>query len=220
MDTKKSTDANVENLRFPILLLGLLFTGSLVLASFSYQTKLDKEIAYKNSDAMTEITFLEEKVEPEQPEEPQIEDEIILPPDDNIKIDSNTQKEPVVKIVITPPDIKKGPDIVIEEDKIIEIPDLDAVFPGGAAAMQSWINSNVQYPEASIELNEQGKVWLSFVVEKDGSISNIKVVREVSPDLDKEAKRLVRKMPKWEAGEVEGAKVRTRCRLPINFILN
>ena len=82
------------------------------------------------------------------------------------------------------------------------------------------INENVDYPQTSIEMNEQCRVFLSFVVEKDGSISNVAIERGVSPDLDREAKRVVRKMPKWNAGEASGRKVRARCRLPINFQLN
>jgi TonB family protein len=69
-------------------------------------------------------------------------------------------------------------------------------------------------------LNEQGRVYLSFVVETDGSITNIAIERGVSTDLDKEAKRLLRNMPAWSPGEAKGKKSRTRCRLPINFTLN
>ena len=85
--------------------------------------------------------------------------------------------------------------------------------------MQQWISKNVQYPQTAMELNEQGKVYVSFVVEPDGSISNVQVERGVSDDLDKEAKRLVRNMPKWKAGKNNGKTVRARCRLPINFTL-
>ena len=86
--------------------------------------------------------------------------------------------------------------------------------------MQKWIGENVQYPQTAIEMNEQGRVYLSFVVESNGSIGGVKIERGVSVDLDREAKRLLRKMPKWTAGEARGRKVRTRCRLPINFTLN
>ena len=86
--------------------------------------------------------------------------------------------------------------------------------------MMKWINDNVKYPQTSIEMNEQGRVFLSFVVEKDGSITNVKVERGISIDLDREAKRVVRKMPKWIPGESSGRAVRARCRLPINFQLH
>ena len=85
--------------------------------------------------------------------------------------------------------------------------------------MMKYIQQNIQYPPTSIEMNEQGKVYLSFVVESDGSISNISIERGVSIDIDKEAKRIVRNMPKWSPGESKGKKCRTRCRLPINFQL-
>ena len=106
-----------------------------------------------------------------------------------------------------------------EEEGIIEFPDVEAEFIGGAQALMKYIQTNIQYPPTSIEMNEQGKVYLSFVVEPDGSISNVVVERGVSPDLDKEAKRVVRSMPNWKPGESKAKKSRTRCRLPINFQL-
>ena len=105
------------------------------------------------------------------------------------------------------------------EEEVIEFPDVEAEFIGGPQALMKYIQSNIQYPPTSIEMNEQGKVYLSFVVEPDGSISNVVVERGVSPDLDKEAKRVVRSMPNWKPGESKAKKSRTRCRLPINFQL-
>ena len=119
-------------------------------------------------------------------------------------------------------EIIEFPDVEAAEDKeeIIEFPDVEATFPGGPAVMMKWINDNIVYPQTSIEMNEQGRVFLSLVVEKDGSISNIAIERGVSLDIDREAKRVVRKMPNWIPGEASGRKVRARCRLPINFQLN
>ena len=86
--------------------------------------------------------------------------------------------------------------------------------------MMKWISKNVNYPQTSVEMNEVGRVFLSFVVEKDGSITNVKVERGISIDLDREAKRVVMSMPKWNPGYVEGIPVRARIRLPINFQLH
>ena len=105
------------------------------------------------------------------------------------------------------------------EEEVIEFPDVEAEFIGGPQAFGKYIQTNIQYPSTSIEMNEQGKVYLSFVVEADGSITNVAVERGVSPDLDREAKRVVRSMPKWKPGEAKAKKSRTRCRLPINFQL-
>lgn len=97
--------------------------------------------------------------------------------------------------------------------------DEGASFPGGPTAMQQWISKNLQYPQSAIVLGEQGKVYVSFVVEPDGAISNVVVESGVSDDLDREAKRVVRSMPRWKAGKDNGKAVRARCRLPISFNL-
>lgn len=86
-------------------------------------------------------------------------------------------------------------------------------------AMMRWISKNVKYPQTSIEMNEMGRVFLSFIVEKDGSIRNVKVERGISIDLDQEAKRVVMSMPKWNPSFTDGIPVRARIRLPINFQL-
>ena len=96
----------------------------------------------------------------------------------------------------------------------------EAEYPGGGAAMMKWIKDNLDYPQTSIEMNEQGMVYVSWIVEKDGSISNIAIEKGVSPDIDKEAKRVIRTMPKWIHGEVNGEKVRARYMTAINFQLN
>lgn len=97
---------------------------------------------------------------------------------------------------------------------------VEAEFDGGIEAMQQFISKNVQYPQYSIEQNEQGKVCISFVVEKDGNISHIRLNESVAPLLNKEAIRIVRSMPKWSPGKDENGKIiRVRCKLPIIFQL-
>ena len=85
--------------------------------------------------------------------------------------------------------------------------------------MQQWISNNVVYPKSALKRGEQGKVYVSFVVETDGTISNVDVVRGVSDDLDREAKRVVQSMPRWKPGKTNGKAVRAICRLPILFYL-
>lgn len=96
----------------------------------------------------------------------------------------------------------------------------DATFPGGQVGLMQFIQENVNYPEDAIDMGEQGKVYLSFVVGKDGSISDVTVERGVSRALDREAKRVLRSMPNWNPGYCSGKRVQTRCRLPIVFTLN
>ncbi|MCF8416053.1 MAG: TonB family protein [Crocinitomicaceae bacterium] len=135
-----------------------------------------------------------------------------------LEIDEVNKGNEVKKDIITTPN--KTNKVVSYDDEVIEFPDVEAGFPGGTAGLQRWIVQNIQYPQAAIEKYEQGRVYLSFVVEKDGSISNIVIERGVSPDLDREAKRVVRTMPNWIPGEEKGKRARVRCRLPINFTLD
>lgn len=93
-------------------------------------------------------------------------------------------------------------------------------FPGGTIAMFKWITSHIQYPSEASEKGAQGKVIVSFVVEKDGSLSNAKVERGIDASLDEEVLRLVGAMPKWEAGENGGAQVRVRYTIPVTFTLS
>jgi TonB family protein len=92
-------------------------------------------------------------------------------------------------------------------------------FPGGQQAMMDFISSNLHYPIVAQENGVQGRVVVSFVVEKDGSLSDIKVTKSVDPSLDKEAARIVKTMPKWVAGKRNGSCVRVRYNVPISFRL-
>jgi periplasmic protein TonB len=104
-------------------------------------------------------------------------------------------------------------------NSIIDFPERDASFKGGPKAFQQYFINNIIYPQLCIEEHIQGRVFISFVVEKNGAISNVVVEKGVHPLLNAEAIRLVKSMPKWKPGKMKGIKVRTRCRLPINFIL-
>ncbi|MBL1278723.1 MAG: energy transducer TonB [Fluviicola sp.] len=221
MELKKSENANIEKLRMPIRLMGLLFIGSFVLASLTYSTPSDDNSKGAGDEKIADIDFMQQQDQNEPPPPPPPPAVDAPPPiTEDIVEEENTEIEPT-PVVETPPPVAVAPvEEVVVEDEIIDFPDVEAGFPGGAAAMQKWIADNVKYPQTAIEMNEQGRVYLSFVVEPNGSISNIKIERGVSADLDREAKRLLRKMPKWNAGEAKGRKARTRCRLPINFTLN
>lgn len=100
-------------------------------------------------------------------------------------------------------------------DSVEEMPS----FPGGAGALFNWLDNNIQYPETAKEMGVQGRVTVIFIVEKDGSISNAKVSRSLDKDLDNEALRLVKSMPKWNPGKQNGKEVRVRYSVPVNFRL-
>ena len=90
------------------------------------------------------------------------------------------------------------------------------VFPGN---LNTWIYNNIRYPETAKEKKLEGKVYVRFVIEKDGAVSNVKIIRGVSPELDNEAKAVIASMPKWEPGENNGVPVSVKYTIPIMFRL-
>lgn len=105
------------------------------------------------------------------------------------------------------------------DTNIYDMPEQMPKFPGGADAMDHFISDNMRYPEEAKSKKIQGKVYVQFIVEKDGSISHIKVRRGVHDLLDAEAVRLIRSMPNWKPGSMRGKTVRVRHTIPISFAL-
>ena len=92
-------------------------------------------------------------------------------------------------------------------------------YPGGQKALFAYLSENIRYPQIAKENKIEGRVIVGFVVEKDGSISNVEVVRSVDPSLDKEALRVIKSMPRWKPGKIRGKPVRVKYTVPVNFKL-
>lgn len=106
-----------------------------------------------------------------------------------------------------------------EENKVFDIVEQQPLFPGGPAALMKYLSENTRYPVVAQENGVQGRVTVQFVVEKDGSISDVHVLRGVDPSLDKEAVRVVKSMPRWTPGKQNGITVRVNYRVPVLFRL-
>ena len=106
-----------------------------------------------------------------------------------------------------------------EVEKVFDVVEQMPSFPGGPSALMEWLSNNVKYPVVAQENGVQGRVVVSFVVERDGSITDVKVVRGVDPSLDKEASRVVRAMPRWIPGKQNGSAVRVKYNVPVSFRL-
>ncbi len=104
-------------------------------------------------------------------------------------------------------------------NKVFDVVEEMPSFPGGNGALMSYLSSNVKYPVVAQENGVQGRVQISFVVEKDGSISDVRVARSVDPSLDKEAMRVVKSMPRWNPGRQNGQNVRVKYTVPVLFRL-
>ena len=107
----------------------------------------------------------------------------------------------------------------VADNKIYDTPEVMPEYPGGMQAMMNFIGENVKYPEDAMEKNISGKVFVTFVVEKDGTVSEAKVVKGVCESIDNEALRVVNAMPKWTPGMMDGKNVRVKYTLPFTFKL-
>ena len=134
----------------------------------------------------------------------------------NDRADNATSTDEVIPVAVAEKTESRPADDNVSYNMVEQKPS----FPGGESAMFRWISENMTYPATAAENGVQGKVLVSFIVEKDGSISTIKILRSVSPELDAEARRIVSKMPKWSPGRINGKPVRVTYCLPLSFRLS
>ena len=106
-----------------------------------------------------------------------------------------------------------------EETKVFDVVEQMPSFPGGDAELMKYLSSHIKYPVVAEENGIQGRVIATFVVERDGSISDVKVIKSVDPSLDKEAIRVLKSMPKWIPGRQNGSAVRVKYTVPVTFRL-
>ena len=111
------------------------------------------------------------------------------------------------------------PKHVVEETKIFTVVEQMPMYPGGDAALMGYLRDNIHYPTVAAENGVQGSVVVGFVVERDGSITDVKVLRSVDPSLDREAMRVVKSMPRWTPGKQNGSAVRVKYQVPVTFRL-
>ena len=106
-----------------------------------------------------------------------------------------------------------------EDSKVFDVVEQMPSFPGGPSALMAYLSSHVKYPAVAEENGIQGRVTVQFVVEKDGSVTDVKTMKSVDPSLDREAERVVRSMPKWIPGKQNGSAVRVKYFVPVVFRL-
>ena len=121
-----------------------------------------------------------------------------------------------IAVAAPPPPPAPKPEVAT---KVFDVVEEMPSFPGGNGALMSYLNGNTKYPVVAQENGVQGKVIISFVVERDGSISDVRVARSVDPSLDREAQRVVKSMPRWTPGKQNGQTVRVKYTVPVVFRL-
>lgn len=224
MEVKKAPKANLENKKNIFLEVGFTIALAIVLVSFEWKSPANETQAYVsdfiNVDDVDLIPITKfEDPKPLPPPPSLIKDIFVITDDpelsdDDIVIPESDQNEANPAAIL--PDVN----YVTETDEEAPFVVVEEAPEFLAGSVQKWIAKNVKYPVLAQENGITGKVFIQFVIEKDGSISNIKVLRSVDASLDKEAVRVIQSMPKWKPGKQRKQTVRVSYTLPINFQLS
>lgn len=228
MEIKKTPKADLENKKSTWLLVGYVIVLSFMFIAFEW-TKRDIKI--DTSQAVADVVF-EEEIIPitEQPEEvtppppvapPPVAETLTIVEDDadvdEVDIASTEELGQQVEIKYVPVEVEEEEP---EEQTIFEVVEEMPEFPnGGQAGLMQYLAKNIKYPTIAQENGTQGRVVCQFVVNKDGSIVDVKVLRGVDPYVDKEAVRVISTMPKWKPGKQRGKPVRVKYTVPVMFRL-
>ena len=228
MEVKKTEKANLENRRLLFTEIGLVLALLLVWGAFSYGTKEKKLADLGSEDAAVEVEDMvpiTQETPPPPPEAPQVpvlSDQIDIVEDD-IKVEDNFMSlEDDANLGVEIMDyVEEVKEEVVEEEAIpFQLVEEKPSFNGGDAnEFSKWVNSKLVYPEIAKENGVQGRVTLQFTVEKDGSVTNVKVLRGVDSSLDKEAVRVVQSSPKWKPGKQRDRAVKVTYTFPVIFQL-
>lgn len=224
MEIKKSPKASLEDKKLLFTLMGLVMVLSMLYIGFEWTESEVKvyDVVDTGMQAEEEIEIMQTQQEvtpPPPPPAPDVVEVINIVEDDVIveSVDIQTEDNKNAEVVIAAPVAVAQ---VEEEDNVIfQVVETQPSFPGGDQALFKFLGENVKYPVIAQENGIQGRVICQFVVNKDGSIVDVEVVRPVDPSLDKEAIRVIKSMPKWSPGKQRGKSVRVKYTLPVNFKL-
>ena len=229
MKAKKNPNVSLEQRKGSYFAVGLLFTLAAIFCMFEYRS-YDEQII--ESLKGVKINMIEEEVipvsqitPPPPPPPPQatsqieiVADEVIIEDEleiDDMEVDVDTEIDYVIADFSA--DAPEEEEVI--EEEIFTIVEKMPEFPGGIEALFSYLGNTLKYPAMAKDAKIQGKVYVTFVVDRDGSIANVKVLRGIGGGCDEEAIKVVKGMPRWEPGRQRNKAVRVQYNLPINFIL-
>ena len=231
---EKKTYHNLQKNQLTRLMIGFCYVTGIMLAAFTYgnekliieKRRTDfniRDVYVVDAESPKEIVTAVPQVQASAQEKPVLDLTQEIKPDENEQVicvtDEPSDTDNNNEADTTNNSASNDIPVIMGDTEIKDFPDVEAEFEGGYDAWKSFLLDELIYPEISIEFNEQGTVYISFVIEQDGSIGEVKVLRGVSRLLDEEAIRVIKKSPKWKPGLINNQPVRTRISIPINFIL-
>ena len=224
MEIKKTPKADLENKKGIFFEIGLIVALLIVFAAFEYKSydKITIDLASVAVDDTPEeiIPITEQKVKPPPPPPPKqvtqikiVEDDVEV--DEDIDIDVDADEDMEMEEYIPPEEDEEE----VAEAEIFTVVESMPEFPGGMGELMKYLGTTIKYPPLAKESGIQGRVFINFVVEPNGAISNVKVLRGIGGGCDEEAVRVVEAMPNWKPGKQRGKPVRVSYNLPVKFTL-
>ena len=225
MEEKKSPKANLENKKLMFIQIGMIISLLVAWLAFEHKTydkrEIDPSLLRQTEiveEEMVEITKQEEQ-KPQPVEVPKQTTQLEIVQDDveveDIDINAEVDQQEVIEEYV-PVEVEEEE---VQEQEIFQIVEEMPSYPGGEQKLMEFVAKNIKYPQIARETGIQGRVFVGFVVEPDGSVSNVKVLRGIGGGCDEEAMRVVKSMPKWKPGKQRGKAVRVSYMLPVNFKL-
>ena len=224
IDKKKSPKADLERRKLLFLEIGMVIALAVTLLAFNWKSYEKQELTLMTrtvdnaEEEMVQVTQQEKPPPPPKPPQQTsvieiVEDDVEI--EDDIEIDVEADQETEVQEYEPVEEVEEEE----EETQIFQVVETMPTFPGGDAARIKYLQNNLKYPTMARESGIQGKVFVTFVVEKDGSITDVKVLRGIGGGCDEEAVRVIKNMPKWKPGKQRGKPVRVQFNMPIVFKL-
>lgn len=225
MEAKKSPKADLESKRTVFVQIGLIVALAAMLVAFEWksydvqQTDLGARQAEKVEDEMIEIT---NQNKPPPPPAPPPQTTLINIVNNDVEIETDIEIDAEATELTEIPEYT--PVAAAEEEEVVEAEIFTVVeespsFPGGDEARIRFLTENIKYPQIARESSIQGTVYVTFVVEKNGNVTDVRVLRGIGGGCDEEAVRVIKAMPKWNPGKQRGKPVRVQFNMPIKFTL-
>ena len=227
MEVKKSNTANLENQRVQGFLLGLIVVLAAMFVALEWNSS-DSGWTFFADDEDLEAEMELSPLKRDQDEIPMMlpqEQKAELPKSEQLNlVDEDVELPPPVE-----PELMEKPDPEAEAEEKPEVVDMYnepidfrvvedlPQFPGGAAEFMKWLTKNLKYPASASNRKVKGKVVAQFIVNKDGSVSDLELLQKLDPSCDREVLRVLRMMPKWQAGLMDAKPCRTKVCIPVVF---
>jgi len=224
MEPKKTEKADLNNKSFLFLSIGLVISLLISIMAFTYKTYDDVSVKdlSKNQAVVEEIMEVPptDQLPPpppkiQQPQIIEVPDEKKIEEEIDINMDTEVSEETKVEeIKIVEQEVEKE-----DVDQIFSIVEEQATYKGGLASFYEFVGKKIKYPAQAKRMNIEGKVFVEFVIERDGRLTDVKAIKGIGGGCDEEAVRVVMSSPGWNPGKQRGKPVRTRFVIPINFRL-